>query len=133
MRKSNRVGHLYLITAKNLPDSFISIIKINMTKNTLSRRDQSKQDKSIDIDEQIERLDEDLRRLKIEFDIYFNGGTRKAPLQKRASLEARIKRINGNRNLSFAHRFRLNNMISQFTSYRELWRRRLKAKGEEIY
>jgi hypothetical protein len=102
-------------------------------KNTLSRRDQSKQNKVLDIEEQIERLEDDIRRLKIDFDIYFNGGTRKAPHQQRASLEARIKRINGNRDLSFANRYRLNNIMARYTSLRELWRRRLKAKGEEIY
>lgn len=102
-------------------------------KNTLSRRNQSKQDKILEVEEQIERLEEDIRRLKIEFDIYFNGGMKKAPHQQRASLEARIKRINGNRDLSFANRYRLNNLMARYTSFRELWRRRLKLKGEEIY
>ncbi len=102
------------------------------TENTITRRNQSKQDKSLEIEEQIERLEDDIRRLKIDFDIFFNGGTKKAPLQQRASLEARFTRINGNRDLSFANRYKLNNLISRFNSYRELWRRRLKAKGEDI-
>lgn len=102
-------------------------------ETTISRRNQSKQEKALEIEEQIEKLEDDIRRLKIDFDIYFNGGTRKAPLRQKASLEARIKRINGNRDLSFANRFKLNNLLSRFTSLRELWRRKLKAKGEEIY
>ncbi|MEZ5308667.1 MAG: hypothetical protein R2684_16095 [Pyrinomonadaceae bacterium] len=92
----------------------------------------SKASKSKEIDEQIERLEEDIRRLKIEFEIYFNGGIKRAPHQARASLEARSNRINGSRDLSFAQRFKMNTLTSQFTSYRELWRRRLKAKGEEL-
>lgn len=104
-----------------------------IVQNTLSRRDQEKQDKVEEVEEQIERIEEDIRRLKIEFDIFFNGGTKKPPLRKRASIEARIKRLNGNRGLSFPNRFKLNNIISRFTSYRELWRRRLKAKGEDVY
>lgn len=103
-----------------------------MAITSISRRNQSKQDKALEIEEQIEKLEEDIRRLKIDFDIFFNGGTKKAPLQQRASLEARFKRINGNRDLSFANRYKLNNLLSRFTSYRELWRRRLKAKGEEM-
>ena len=101
--------------------------------NSLSRRTQNQQEKTQEIEEQLERLEEDIRRLKISFDIYFNGGTKKAPHRDRASLEARIKRINGNRDLSYASRYKLNNLISRYTSFRELWRRKLKAKGEEIY
>ncbi|MCB1023487.1 MAG: hypothetical protein KDB79_03800 [Acidobacteria bacterium] len=104
-----------------------------ITEDRLSRKAQSRIDKIQDVEDQIERLEDDIRRLKIEFDMYFNGGTKAAPHKIRASLEARVKRINGNRELTFAHRYRLNALISRYTSYRELWRRRLKAKGEEMY
>lgn len=104
-----------------------------MALNTLARKQQNQKDNILEIEEQIERIGEDIRRLKIEFDIYFGGGTRKAPLQQRASLDARIKRINGNRDLSYANRYKLNNMVSLFNSYRQLWRRKLKAKGDEMF
>lgn len=104
-----------------------------LIKDSLSHRDQTRKDKILEIEEQIERIEEDIRRLKIDFDIYFNSQAKKAPHQQRASLEARIKRINGNRDLSFANRYKLNNLISRYTSLRELWRRKLKARGEEIY
>lgn len=103
-----------------------------LMQNSLSRKMQSQADKTDDIDEQIEKLDDDVRRLKIEFDIYFNGGTKAPPHQSRASLEARIKRLNGNRDLTFALRYRLNSLISKYTAYRELWRRRLKAQGDDF-
>ena len=100
--------------------------------NTLTRRSQLKTENVLKVDEQIEKLHEDIRKLKIEFDIYFNGGTKKAPHQSRASLEAKTKRLNGNRDLNFAQRYKLNGLISTYTSYRELWRRRLRAKGEDL-
>ncbi len=100
--------------------------------NTITRRAQAAQDKIVDTDEQIERLEESIRRLKIDFDIYFNGGTKAPPHQARAALEARTSRLNGNRDLSFAQRYKLNGLISRYTSYRELWRRRLKAKGDDV-
>lgn len=105
----------------------------SIIKNTLSHRVQTKQDKILEIEEQIEQLEESIRRLKIDFDIYFNGGRKIAPQRERASLEARINRINGNRDLSFATRYKLNNVMARYNSLRELWRRRLKVKGEEIY
>jgi hypothetical protein len=104
-----------------------------LIRDTISQKDQAKKDKILEIEEQIERIEDDIRRLKIDFDIYFNGGTKKAPLQQRAALESRIKRVNGDRTISYANRYKLNNLISRFTSYRELWRRKLKAKGDEIY
>lgn len=100
--------------------------------NKLYRQEQSKQDDIAQIDQQIGRLEEDIRKLKIDFDIYFNGGAKRPPFEARARLESNIKRIIDDRNLSFAQRFQFNSMVSRFTSYRELWRRLLKAKGEEI-
>ncbi len=83
-------------------------------------------------DQQIMRLEDDIRKLKIDFDIYFNGGAKRPPLEARARLESNIKRISDDRNLSYAQRYQFNSVVSRFTSYRELWRRLLKAKGEEI-
>ena len=100
--------------------------------NKLYRNLQSKQDEAADIDQQLGRLEEDIRKLKIEFDIYFNGGTKRPPLESRARLDAYVKRIADNRNLTYAQRYNFNSLVARFTSYRELWRRTLKARGEEI-
>ncbi len=100
--------------------------------NKLYRNVQTKQEQVLEIDQQIGRLEEDIRKLKIDFDIYFNGSTKRAPLEARARLEAYIKRVSDNRSLNYAQRFAFNALVSRFTSYRELWRRTLKAKGEEL-
>lgn len=100
--------------------------------NKLYRQEQTKQDEIAGIDQQIRRLEDDIRKLKIDFDIYFHGGAKRPPLEARARLESNIKRIADDRNLSFAQRYQFNSLVSRFTSYRELWRRLLKAKGEEI-
>ncbi|MDQ6786321.1 MAG: hypothetical protein M3033_05825 [Acidobacteriota bacterium] len=98
----------------------------------LYRKAQSKEDEAANIEQQIVRIDDDVRKLKIDFDIYFNGGGRRPPLEAKARLEANIKRISDNRNLTYAQRFQFNTTVSRFTAFRELWRRMLKAKGEEI-
>jgi hypothetical protein len=100
--------------------------------NKLYRQEQTKQDEIADIDQQITRLEDNIRKLKIDFDIYFNGGAKRPPLEARARLESNIKRIADDRNLSYAQHYQFNSVVSRFTSYRELWRRLLKAKGEEI-
>ena len=100
--------------------------------NRLYRQTQTKQEEAAGIDQQIAWLEEDIRKLKIDFDIYFNGGSKRPPLEARARLEANLKRISDDRNLTYAQRYQLNAVVSRFTSYRELWRRYLKKRGEEI-
>ncbi len=103
-----------------------------MIGNKLYRGAQSKQEDAADIDQQLKRLEDDIRKLKIDFDIYFNGATKRAPLEARARLDAYIKRVADNRNLTYAQRYFFNTLVARFTSYRELWRRSLRAKGEEL-
>ena len=85
-----------------------------------------------DVDQQLSRIEDDIRKLKIDFDIFFNGATKRPPLEARARLESVIKRIADNRNLTFAQRYQFNMLVARFTSYRELWRRTLRAKGDEL-
>jgi hypothetical protein len=99
--------------------------------NKLYRQHTTKAEEMADIDQQLSRMEDDIRKLKIDFDIFFNGATKRPPLESRARLESYIKRIADNRNLTYAQRYYFNTLVSRFTSYRELWRRTLKAKGEE--
>lgn len=106
--------------------------KMAILGNSLYRQTQNKQESAAEKDQQIARLEEDIRKLKIDFDIYFNGAAKRAPLEARARLESNIKRIADDRNLTFAQRYQYNMVVARFTSYRELWRRMLKTKGEEL-
>ncbi len=99
--------------------------------NRLYQSSPKKQD-SIETDQKLGRLEDDIRKLKIDFDIYFNGATKRAPLEARARLEASLKRLTDNRNMTFAQRYYLNTLVGRYTSYRELWRRTLRARGEEL-
>jgi hypothetical protein len=101
--------------------------------NNLYRQTPSRLEEAVAIDKQLGKLEDDVRRLKIEFDIFFNGAAKRPPLEARARLESQIKRIMDNRALTYAQRYKLNSLVSRFTSYRELWRRTLRAKGEELF
>jgi hypothetical protein len=100
------------------------------TIDKLSKQGQAKIDEATALEQQIVRLEEDIRRLKIDFDIFFNGGTKRAPHEARGRVEANIKRIADDRNLSYAQRYHFNTLVARFTSYRELWRRMLKQRNE---
>jgi hypothetical protein len=82
------------------------------------------------IDEQLKRLEEDIRRLKIEFDIYFNGASKRPPYDTKSRVETIIKRIADDRTLTFAQRYLYNSLVARFTSFRELWRRTMQGREE---
>ena len=96
------------------------------------RLNRSRVDDAHEIDQQLSRMEDDIRKLKVDFDIYFNGAAKRPPLEARARVDAFIKRLSDNRNLTFAQRYLLNTLVARFVSYRELWRRQLKARGEEL-
>ena len=100
--------------------------------NKLYRQTQTKYEEAAGLDQQIARLEDDIRKLKIDFDIFFNGGAKRPPFEARARLDANLKRLADDRNLTYAQRYQFNMVVSRFTSYRELWRRLLKKRGEEI-
>lgn len=103
-----------------------------LIENKMLRQSRNRHDEAQEVDKQLARLEDDIRKLKIDFDIYFNGASKRAPLEARARLEAYMKRIADNRSLTYAQRYLFNALVSRFVSYRELWRRNLKAKGEEL-
>jgi hypothetical protein len=82
------------------------------------------------IDEQLVRLEEDIRRLKIEFDIYFNGAAKRPPYDTKSRVESIIKRIADDRTLTFAQRYQYNSLVARYTSFRELWRRTMQGREE---
>lgn len=82
------------------------------------------------IDEQLTRLEEDMRRLKIEYDIYFNGASKRPPYDTKSRVETMIKRLGDDRTLNFAQRYRFNSLAARYNSFRELWRRTIQAREE---
>ena len=92
----------------------------------------SRKQQEIEFDQKLGRLEDDIRKLKIDFDIFFNGATKRAPLEARARLESSLKRLADNRQMTYAQRYYFNTLVSRFTSYRELWRRTLRARGDEL-
>lgn len=82
------------------------------------------------IDDQIKRLEEDIRRLKIEFDIYFNGASKRPPYDTKGRVETMLKRLGDERSLSYAQRYLFNSIAARYTSFRELWRRTMQGREE---
>jgi len=82
------------------------------------------------VDDQLTRLEDDIRRLKIEFDMFFNGASKKAPYDTKGRVDTTIKRIADDRTLTYAQRYRFNSLGSRYNCFRDLWRRTLQGREE---
>lgn len=82
------------------------------------------------IDDQLTRLEEDIRRLKIEFDVYFNGASKRPPYDTKGRVETILKRLGDDRTLSFAERYRFNTLMARYNAFRDLWRRTMQGREE---
>ncbi|HEV2798963.1 MAG TPA: MXAN_5187 C-terminal domain-containing protein [Pyrinomonadaceae bacterium] len=82
------------------------------------------------IDEQLVRLEDDVRKLKVEFDIYFNGSAKRPPYDTKGRVETLIKRLADERQLTYAQRYHYNSLVARYTSFRDLWRRTIQDREE---
>ncbi len=111
---------------------------MSVRENKFARRAKERKEKSKTVvhdaqptvDEHLGRLEEDVRRLKVEFDIYFNGAAKRPPYDTKGRIETLIKRLADDRTLSFAQRYRYNSLVARFNSFRELWRRTMQGREE---
>lgn len=81
-------------------------------------------------DEQLTRLEEDIRRLRVEFDIFFNGGAKRPPYDTKSRVETLLKRLGDDRTLTFAQRYRYNSLAARYNAFRDLWRRTMQGREE---
>ena len=97
------------------------------------RRDKNKSgllDSEPTIEDRLGRLEEEIRKLKIEFDVYFNGGSKRPPYDTKMRVEAHLKRLGDDRSLNFAQRYHYNSLASRYASFREMWRRTTQGREE---
>jgi hypothetical protein len=85
----------------------------------------------VTVDEELSKLEDSIRRLKIEYEAYFNGGQPRPPTDSVFRVETTIKRYGDNSmKLNFGQRFRFNQLTQKYAVYRDLWRKKLKEKEE---
>lgn len=82
------------------------------------------------VEDQLTRLEDDIRRLKIEFEIFFNGCSKKPPYDTKGRVETMVKRLGDDRTLTFAQRYRFNSLSSRYNAFRDLWRRTMQGREE---
>jgi hypothetical protein len=81
-------------------------------------------------DEELDKLEEDIRRLKNKYDQFFTGITKVPPSFERHQLEAFIHEFSRQRIRDNGRRFRFNTILSRYNQFREMWGRKMREREE---
>jgi hypothetical protein len=84
----------------------------------------------VTVDEELNILDESIRRLKIEYDVYFGGGSKKPPADTEWRVQSLLKKYSDSAKMNFAQRFKYNSISQKYAVFSDLWRQKLKIKEE---
>lgn len=81
-------------------------------------------------DDELDKLDEDIRKLKNKYDQFFAGITKVPPSFERHQVESYIHELNKLKIRDNARRFRFSTTMSRFNQYREMWGRKMREREE---
>ena len=81
-------------------------------------------------DEELNVLDTQLRRLKIEYEIYFSNPTKKPPTDVEWKVLALLRKFSDGGRMNFSQRFRYNEMAQRYAIYSDLWRKKSRIREE---
>ncbi|MCU1268872.1 MAG: hypothetical protein JWN74_166 [Acidobacteriaceae bacterium] len=83
------------------------------------------------VDEELTLLESHLRRLKIEYEIYFNSPQKRPPSDLEWKVLALLRKFSdGGGRLNFSQRFRYNEMAQRYAVYSDLWRKKARIREE---
>ena len=81
-------------------------------------------------DDELDRLEEDIRRLKNNYDQFFAGIQKQPPTTLRRNVEVFIHELNRQKMRDNGRRFRFNTLVTRFNQFREMWGRRMREREE---
>jgi hypothetical protein len=84
----------------------------------------------VTIDEELNLLDSQLRRLKIEYEIFFSNPSKKPPADVEWKVLAMLRKFSDGAKLSFSQRYRYNEIAQRYAVYSDLWRKKSRIREE---
>ncbi|HET8775995.1 MAG TPA: MXAN_5187 C-terminal domain-containing protein [Thermoanaerobaculia bacterium] len=81
-------------------------------------------------DDELDKLEEDIRILKNKYDQFFSGIAKMPPHIERHAVERFIHELNKQKIRDNGRRFRLNTLVSRYNQFREMWARRIREREE---
>ena len=82
------------------------------------------------IDEELTLLDSQLRRLKIEYEIYFSNPTKRPPTDIEWKVLSLLRKFSDGGRMSYSQRFRYNEIAQRYAIYSDLWRKKNRIREE---
>lgn len=82
------------------------------------------------IDEELTHLDSQLRRLKIEYEIYFSNPSKKPPTDVEWKVLTLLRKFSDGAKMNATQRYRYNEMAQRYAIYSDLWRKKSRIREE---
>jgi hypothetical protein len=82
------------------------------------------------LQEDLDRLDVAIRQLQVKWDLFFNGAEKKPPSDLQAQVEGLVRRYANAEIRNNGERFRYQSLSARFTSFNELWQKKLRVREE---
>jgi hypothetical protein len=84
----------------------------------------------VTLDEELNVLETQLRRLKIEYEVYFSNPTKKPPTDIEWKVLSLLRKFSDGSRLNFSQRFRYNELAQRYAIYSDLWRKKGRIREE---
>ena len=81
-------------------------------------------------DEELNVLDAQLRRLKIEYEIFFSNPQKRPPTDIEWKVLALLRKFSDGGRMNFSQRYRYNEMAQRYAIYSDLWRKKSRIREE---
>lgn len=81
-------------------------------------------------DEELDKLEEDIRILKVKYDQFFLGIMKFPPSFERKQVETAIFEIGRQKMRDNTRRFRYNQLLTRYNQFREMWGRKMREREE---
>jgi hypothetical protein len=81
-------------------------------------------------DEELVVLESQLRRLKIEYEVYFSNPTKRPPTDIEWKVLSLLRKFSDGGRMSFSQRYRYNEMAQRYAVYSDLWRKKSRVREE---
>jgi len=82
------------------------------------------------VDEELTLLESQLRRLKIEYEVFFNNPQKKPPSDLEWKVLALLRKFSDGNRMNFAQRFRYTEIAQRYAIYSDLWRKKSRIREE---
>src|SRR6476646_4644200 len=82
------------------------------------------------VDEELSLLESQLRRLKIEYEVFFNNPQKKPPSDLEWKVLALLRKFSDGSRMSFGQRFRYTELAQRYAIYSDLWRKKSRIREE---